>query len=112
MSPHFINIVLFLHNLQLLLLTGDDFIAQLSEKIDPSILETSIGGGDARPFNSTTYLQGDFQKDFTALLNDTWYYVTCETWYVICDMWSRKKGQQHVRMYSFEEQKEAERKKR
>lgn len=71
MSPHFINIVLFLHNLQLLLLTGDDFIAQLSEKIDPSILETSIGGGDARPFNSITYLQGDFQKDFTSLLNDT-----------------------------------------
>jgi hypothetical protein len=71
MSRHFINIVLFLHYLQYYLLTGDDIIAQLSEKIDPSVLETSIGGGDARPFNSTKYLQGDFQKDFTSILNDT-----------------------------------------
>ena len=51
-------------------LTGDDIISQLSEKLDPSVLETTIGGDDARPFNSSKYLQGEFHRDFTAILND------------------------------------------
>ena len=41
----------------------------LQEKIDPKILESSLGGDDNRTFDSSTYLQGDFTRDFADIIN-------------------------------------------
>lgn len=42
----------------------------LEKDIDPAMLETSIGGKDSRPFDSSLYINGDFNKEFNAILSD------------------------------------------
>ena len=44
---------------------------QLYADIDQSILETSLGGGDDRPFDTKLYLQGPFQKEMQAILSES-----------------------------------------
>ena len=65
---HFFSSLFFF--LSFLLIIGDEIKLKLHEKIDVNVLETSLGGDDDRPFVSSEYLQADFSRDFSAILND------------------------------------------
>lgn len=43
----------------------------LAETIDLDVVETSLGGNDARPFNSQRYLNAPFDMDYYTLLQST-----------------------------------------
>ena len=45
-------------------------VCQLMKEVDASVLETCVGGTDARPFHSATYLAAPFTTDFNQVLND------------------------------------------
>lgn len=42
---------------------------QLSQDVDPAVLETCVGGEDSRPFVSATYLGGPFELDYRSILD-------------------------------------------
>lgn len=42
---------------------------QFHTEIDRALLETAVGGEDARPFVSATYLSGPFELDYKAILD-------------------------------------------
>ena len=46
-----------------------EMMKELSNEIDASILEESIGGQDSRPFVSSDYLNEDFDRDYLYALN-------------------------------------------
>jgi hypothetical protein len=43
---------------------------ELSKDIDLSVLESTLGGDDTRPFDSDRYLAAPFHYDFTTILNE------------------------------------------